>query len=95
MGIFSTGHQQDFHKLSERVAELERTVLLLQTTLKCAKTEWDDILDKITKQTERMRKRAAVFAQDAQEGQENEKPILSDPHFRQHLLAEMKSRGQA
>jgi hypothetical protein len=91
--FFSTGHPQDFHRLSTRVDDLEKELQTLKTTLKLAKTEWDDVYDKVSRQVERMRKRSLVPLQDAQEGQENASPPI-DGYFRHRLLAEAKRRGQ-
>lgn len=90
MGFFSAGDPQAILKLSERVADLEREVLKQSSTLKLSKMEWDDMLDKILKQVERLRKRSQTFVQDDQEAPQNQKEALQlDQTPRQTLLGQI------
>jgi len=89
MRFFSTGDPQAFHRLSDRVSELEREVLKLQSTLKLSKSEWDDTLDKILKQVERMRKRSQISLEDDRQGRENAADVSRDPNYRQTLLGQI------
>lgn len=93
MHIFSTGNPQAIQELSERVQKLENEILTLKTTIKLAKSEWDDLYDKISKQVERMRKRATPALEDRQEATQNTSG-LSELYPRHALLAEARKRGQ-